>query len=257
MTTTETPAPEAPEEHTDERPALEAPQTPFWQRPNVERYLVPVVLPVAIVVGLVMFVINISRIFLAGHGEVPVVVGTLITATILIGAAILSAAPRARSSSIALVTAGFVGSIVLAGWLSLGHAEPEGEGGEELAAEGGFAEELTFSTEGVRFVPSEANAPTGIVRITMTSGSGTHTLVFADAATLFPGIETPATGDTDFARAFFGEPGDYDFYCTVPGHREAGMEGVVTVEGEPTTLDAALAAVEGEGGEGAAEEPAA
>ena len=48
----------------------------FWQRPYVERYLVPFVLPILVVGGVVMFILNISRIFLSTHGNVDVVVGT-------------------------------------------------------------------------------------------------------------------------------------------------------------------------------------
>jgi uncharacterized cupredoxin-like copper-binding protein len=38
---------------------------------------------------------------------------------------------------------------------------------------------------------------------------------------------TEAGSGVVHVRAF--EPGDYAFYCTVPGHREAGMEGTLTV----------------------------
>ncbi len=91
-----------------EPPAVEAPKTPFWQRPTVERYLVPFVLPLVVIVGLVMLILNISRIFLSLHGNVDVLIGTAILLTILVGAAILSASPRLRSSSLALCAGGFI-----------------------------------------------------------------------------------------------------------------------------------------------------
>ena len=254
MTTTETqPAPEAEEPAAAIEAPVPAEKPPLWQRPMVDRYIVPLVLPIAILIGLAMFVINMSRIFLAGHGNSAVIIGTLITVSILLGAAMLSAAPKLRSSSLALVTVGFVGSIVLAGWLSLGSAAEKEEEGGALPPEGGALSEVQFSTVNLTFVPNSADATTGIHTVTLTSGGGTHTLAFVDPEVSFEEVKVDATGDTASARAFFAAEGDYQFFCTIPGHREAGMEGVISATGETMTLEAALAAVEGApGAEGGA-----
>lgn len=40
-------------------------------------------------------------------------------------------------------------------------------------------------------------------------------------------LDSGASGDLDFTPT---EAGTYEYYCTVPGHREAGMHGTLTVE---------------------------
>jgi plastocyanin len=37
-------------------------------------------------------------------------------------------------------------------------------------------------------------------------------------------------GETGGVRMIVHEPGEYEFYCSVPGHREAGMVGTLTVQ---------------------------
>ena len=64
-------------------PAAE--HVPFWRSPNFERCLLPLLIPIIVVLGIVIFVLNISRVFLAAHGHIPVVVGSIITGAILFG----------------------------------------------------------------------------------------------------------------------------------------------------------------------------
>src|SRR5690349_12889683 len=90
------PAEAAPTEAPSE--AVPTPATPFWQRPHVERYLLPLVLPIVVVLGLVVFVLNLSRVFLSAHGNIAVTVGSVLTVAILVGATVLSNAARLRSS---------------------------------------------------------------------------------------------------------------------------------------------------------------
>jgi len=59
-------------------------------------------------------------------------------------------------------------------------------------------------------------------------GQLAHTLVIEGAPNLRR-LEVRGKGDRVTEAALFS-PGTYTFYCDVPGHRQAGMEGTLTVK---------------------------
>ena len=217
---------------------------PFWQRPHVERYLLPLVLPIVVVLGLVMYVLNLSRVFLAAHGHIPVVVGSVITVTILIGATVLTNSKQLKSASIALMTTLFALIIFSSGWLVLGHSQVKGEATAPLTATGAFSGKIELAAlASLKFTPVSFTVKAGIYMVTLKDdAAGPHTLDFDDPTTLFKGLAVNAQGEKDSSRIFFGTPGTYTFFCAIPGHRTAGMQGTVTVTGSPMTLAQAEAA---------------
>lgn len=83
-------------------------------------------------------------------------------------------------------------------------------------------------TDGLAFQPEEVTAPTGSVTFELTSEpSVAHTLAIEGVNSNEPIVAAEAgqtaTGTTTL------EQGTYTFFCDVPGHREAGMEGTLTV----------------------------
>lgn len=84
----------------------------------------------------------------------------------------------------------------------------------------------------IRYEPPSVEAGTEAVRIEFRNrGDVPHNIVFRDG----PGAPT-ASADDEFVepgddQSFEVEltTGEFDFYCSVPGHEEAGMLGTLTV----------------------------
>jgi plastocyanin len=84
-------------------------------------------------------------------------------------------------------------------------------------------------TDGLQFEPSQLTAQPGQIQVELTAEEAVnHTFVVEEADGDVEVASAPADG-TDMGTVQL-ESGEYTFYCSVPGHREAGMEGTLTVQ---------------------------
>lgn len=120
--------------------------------------------------------------------------------------------------------------LLAAGALAVGLAACGGGGGDGLADDEPTVEpDVTVSgTDELKFEPTELTAAAGTVAVELQAGETVeHDFVIEElddtrVVMVQPGQSVVGTVDL--------EPGTYTFYCSVPGHRTAGMEGTLTVE---------------------------
>jgi len=121
-------------------------------------------------------------------------------------------------------------------------AEEAGEGAEEKAeevekeAEGGSAgsaSSLDIEADpsgNLAFTEDKATAKAGDVNVNFTNSSPVpHDVKIEDESGEEIGGTEITSGGSDSAEVEL-KPGTYTFFCSVPGHREAGMEGTLTVK---------------------------
>jgi len=89
----------------------------------------------------------------------------------------------------------------------------------ELAADPGGA---------LAFDQTELTAPAGEVTIHLTNDAQIPHNVEVEGNDVEEVSDTVTGAETSLELTL--EPGEYVFYCAVPGHREGGMEGTLTVE---------------------------
>lgn len=112
----------------------------------------------------------------------------------------------------------------VAGVLGLGLAACGGGG--DTATEDVEADVHVRGTTALAFEPSELEAEAGTISIALTSeGSLVHDVVVEEAGNT---EVVEARGGTEVGTIDL-DAGTYTFYCSVPGHRTAGMEGTLTV----------------------------
>jgi uncharacterized cupredoxin-like copper-binding protein len=112
-------------------------------------------------------------------------------------------------------------------------AEAGGGGNEAEGGSAGSATTLDFEADPggqLAYTTKTATSEAGKVTVNFTNPQPlSHDVAIEDSG----GKEVGATeviGEGSNSTTVDLEPGKYTFFCTVPGHREAGMEGTLTVK---------------------------
>jgi plastocyanin len=84
--------------------------------------------------------------------------------------------------------------------------------------------------EGLAYTSDTATAKAGKVTVDFTNPQPlTHDVAIEDSSGKTIG-QTELIAEGSDSTTVNLKPGEYTYYCTVPGHREAGMEGTLTVK---------------------------
>jgi plastocyanin len=148
-----------------------------------------------------------------------------------------AAATRVVMAVSFVLVAGSIGSAVIGGALEeeehgeeAAAAEEEEVAAEEEAAAAGKEIALSADPTGdLAFDVTELRAEAGTVTLAMENPSPIEHNVSIDGGGVDEEGETVGEGETSTVTAEL-DRGEYAFYCSVPGHREGGMEGTLTVK---------------------------
>jgi len=109
-------------------------------------------------------------------------------------------------------------------------SRPSGSGGaghEGASPPAEGARHVQVTARSLAFDPDEITVDAGEdIAIVLTSADSLHDFTIDE----FDGHVGAEAGETSTGGFRADKPGRYTYYCSVPGHREAGMEGVLVVE---------------------------
>lgn len=202
-----------------------------------ERVFVPFMLPLAALAAFGIFAFSLSRVLLAVSAMTAVFVALLVAGYVLVVASFVAARPHlpGRALGVGLViglvgvaAAGVAGAT--AGIRPVEHEEEEtAEAPEEEEEAAEFPEDaLVFVAVDIAYEEAPATAEAGELTIAIDNQGGVqHDVTIEEAGDTT--VADAAGGETDSGTIEL-EPGTFTYYCSVPGHREAGMEGTLEVQ---------------------------
>jgi plastocyanin len=209
-----------------------APGTEAHREAVRTRILIPLLLPLLTAGAVLVYVLNLSRALLAGGKWGSLTIASIVTVAILAGAALISSRPRMRTSSLVMLVSGLFVLIVAMGLTTVGPSDEKasGTGGGFQQPAGAAVATLKVTAEPeLKFDSTSYTVKAGVVEIDYADAGGTHTLNFDSPDPKLAGFQLNVPGGPTKLKADLA-PGKYTIYCSIPGHRAAGMQATVTVQ---------------------------
>lgn len=230
------------------------------------RFFTPFILPLTVIGAILLIGISLSRVLMAVSALSASFIAIILAGYILLTAFWVQSRPRitARTLGVAMAIGlfGLVGAGAVASAAGMRPLEEHGgetaegdeaaEGGEAGAEGGEGGVEPVFVAVDIAYESAPEALPTGDVDVRLENeGVIEHNVVVEELGDEL--ILEAAGGETAEATVSF-DAGDYTYYCSIPGHREAGMEGTLTVSED---VEVSGGGAEATASEGASEEAAA
>lgn len=206
----------------------------------------PLLMLVVLVGGVGLMLFSLSRVLLAVSSSAAVVLALAVAAFVLLVASTVGQNRQVsgRALGVALVV-GLLGvggaglAAVQAGPREIKphgaegeHGGEHGEGGEDGGGESGGEsggalpeDAVTWVAQDIEFAEAPESAPAGEVTIALDNQGGINHDVTIDELN----IKVEAAGGETASETVEVEPGTYEYYCSVPGHKST-MSGEITFE---------------------------
>lgn len=197
------------------------------------RVFTPIVMPLTIVGAILLFAVSLARVLLAVPASISVLIAVAVAGYVLMMAFIVERQRTITAPAVAVALAvGFLGVVGAGGVAAsvgireIHHGEEEGgeEGGGAVAEvpEGAL---VWGADSSLLYTEAPTSATVGEVTIALENTGGlAHNVVFEGFQGDAPIVEN--SGGIDVATIEV-PAGEYTYYCSIPGHRAAGMEGTI------------------------------
>lgn len=197
-----------------------------------DRVLIPTLVPLVALAVIALLVLNISRVLIAleersGPNTVTAL-ATILSSGILFAFTYYSSRSAERSTG-SVTMLSVAGILVLAAGYFGAEAIHETEEEERAhAAEEVVEPDLVVEAFDIGWRQTELKIGPGNVAIeVVNTGATAHTFLFEGLTG--PKLTVTSGGSTDLGQ-YDVTPGTYTYFCDIPGHRQAGMEGKLIVD---------------------------